>query len=89
MLHYQRGAEKVHNILIVFSFGIWTISGFYLRYIRSKCQKLMECLLVATASAFTGFITLFLVNDCQPVGRNPKLTEVTKVNIHDEFILIC
>lgn len=39
----------------------------------------MECLLVAAASAFTGFITLFLVNDCEPVGRNPKLTEVTKV----------
>ncbi|EFO19166.2 chloride channel protein 7 [Loa loa] len=52
------------------------LSRFRKKYIRSKCQKLMECLLVAAASAFTGFITLFLVNDCQPVGRNPKLTEL-------------
>lgn len=53
----------------------------------------MECLLVAAASAFTGFITLFLVNDCQPVGRDPKLTEVTKVSRSCKrqisFFMIC
>lgn len=48
----------------------------------------MECLLVAAASAFTGFITLVVVNDCVPVGRNPKLTEVTKVSMHYGFFFI-
>uniref|UniRef100_A0A915PKT8 Chloride channel protein n=1 Tax=Setaria digitata TaxID=48799 RepID=A0A915PKT8_9BILA len=63
----------------LFNFLNLKLSRFRKKYIQSKCQKLMECLLVAAASAFTGFITLFLVNDCQPVGRNPKLTEVTKL----------
>ncbi|KAL3990616.1 Voltage gated chloride channel family protein [Acanthocheilonema viteae] len=63
----------------LFNFLNLKLSRFRKKYIRSKCQKLMECLLVAAASAFTGFVTLFLVNDCQPVGRNPKLTEVTKL----------
>ena len=48
-------------------------------YIRTKWQKLMECLIVAAASAFTGFITLFVVDDCQPIGVNPNLTDVTKL----------
>ncbi|VDO25234.1 unnamed protein product [Onchocerca flexuosa] len=63
----------------LFNFLNLKLSRFRKKYIQSKCQKLMECLLVAAASAFTGFITLFLVNDCQPIGRNPKLTEVTKL----------
>ncbi|KAE9548740.1 hypothetical protein FO519_008050, partial [Halicephalobus sp. NKZ332] len=48
-------------------------------YVRTKLQKFMECLLVAAASAFTGFITLFVVDDCQPIGVNPNLTDVTKL----------
>jgi chloride channel 7 len=40
----------------------------------------MECILVAASSAFIGFITLLFVNDCKPIGINPNLTEVTRVN---------
>lgn len=50
------------------------------RYIKTKKQKFFECILVAVASAFTGFITLLFVNDCQAVGVNPHLTDVVKVN---------
>lgn len=50
-----------------------------LRYVSNKWQRLFECLLVAAVSAFTGFITLFLVDDCQPVGVNPNITEVNQV----------
>ncbi|VDN07971.1 unnamed protein product [Thelazia callipaeda] len=64
----------------LFNFLNLKLSWFRKKYIRSSWQKLMECLLVAAVSACTGFITLFLVNDCQPVGRNPHLTEVTKVS---------
>lgn len=63
----------------LFNFLNLKLSRFRRKHIRSNCQKLMECLLVAAVSAFTGFITLFLVDDCQPVGRNPKLTDVTKL----------
>jgi chloride channel 7 len=39
----------------------------------------MECILVAASSAFIGFITLLFTADCQPIGINPNLTEVTKL----------
>uniref|UniRef100_A0A0N5AWK8 Chloride channel protein n=1 Tax=Syphacia muris TaxID=451379 RepID=A0A0N5AWK8_9BILA len=52
---------------------------FRRKYLTSRLQRLFECLLVAAVSAFTGFLTLFLVNDCQAVGVNPKLTELNKV----------
>lgn len=38
-------------------------------------------MLVATASAFIGFITLLLIDDCQSIGINPQLTGVMKVFI--------
>ncbi|CAD5229172.1 unnamed protein product [Bursaphelenchus okinawaensis] len=52
---------------------------FRKNYIRNPYQKFFECLLVAAASAFVGFITLLLVDDCQPIGVNPGLTDVTKL----------
>jgi hypothetical protein len=51
----------------------------YSSYVTKKYQKFFECLLVAAASAFTGFLTLFVVDDCQPMGVNPFITEMTKV----------
>ncbi|KAI6210761.1 Chloride channel and Cystathionine beta-synthase domain containing protein [Aphelenchoides besseyi] len=52
---------------------------FRKHYIKNKYQKFIECILVAAASAFIGFITLLLVDDCQHIGVNPHLTEVTKL----------
>uniref|UniRef100_A0AC35G446 Chloride channel protein n=1 Tax=Panagrolaimus sp. PS1159 TaxID=55785 RepID=A0AC35G446_9BILA len=48
-------------------------------YVRTNFQKIFECLLVAATSAFVGFITIFVVDDCKPIGVNPNLTEVTKL----------
>uniref|UniRef100_A0A0N4ZQ14 Chloride channel protein n=1 Tax=Parastrongyloides trichosuri TaxID=131310 RepID=A0A0N4ZQ14_PARTI len=55
------------------------LTKFRNRYLNTRFQKVLECLLVAGASAFCGFVTLFLVNDCQPTGVNPNLTEMTKL----------
>ncbi|KAK6759851.1 hypothetical protein RB195_021427 [Necator americanus] len=55
------------------------LTEFRKKYVSNKWQRLMECLLVAAMSAFTGFITLFLVDDCQPVGVNPNITEVNQM----------
>ncbi|VDM48197.1 unnamed protein product [Toxocara canis] len=55
------------------------LSKFRRKYVTSHTQKLFECVLVAAVSAFTGFMTLFVVNDCQPVGINPNLTDVNKL----------
>ncbi|KAE9413812.1 hypothetical protein Angca_007086, partial [Angiostrongylus cantonensis] len=55
------------------------MTEFRKKYVSNKWRRLVECLLVAAISAFTGFITLFLVDDCQPVGVNPNVTEVNQM----------
>ncbi|VDM54238.1 unnamed protein product [Angiostrongylus costaricensis] len=55
------------------------MTEFRKKYVSNKWRRLVECLLVAAISAFTGFITLFLVDDCQPVGVNPNITEVNQM----------
>lgn len=39
-------------------------------YVKNKFQKFFEAILVAAASAFIGFITLFFVDDCVAIGNN-------------------
>uniref|UniRef100_A0A7E4VYC5 Chloride channel protein n=1 Tax=Panagrellus redivivus TaxID=6233 RepID=A0A7E4VYC5_PANRE len=55
------------------------LTKFRKHYVRTTFQKFFECILVAVTSAFVGFITLFLVDDCQPMGVDPNLTEATKL----------
>ncbi|EPB80489.1 hypothetical protein ANCCEY_00386 [Ancylostoma ceylanicum] len=55
------------------------LTEFRKKYVSNKWQRLFECLLVAAVSAFTGFITLFLVDDCQPVGMWCKKGEYSAV----------
>ncbi|KAF7639500.1 Chloride transporter, ClC family [Meloidogyne graminicola] len=62
-----------------FNFLNMKLSRFRKNYIRTKRQRFLECMLVATASAFIGFITLLLIDDCQSIGINPQLTGVMKL----------
>nr|CAD2202897.1 unnamed protein product [Meloidogyne enterolobii] len=62
-----------------FNFLNMKLSRFRKYYIRTKRQRFLECMLVATASAFIGFITLLLIDDCQSIGINPQLTGVMKL----------
>ncbi|KAK0407180.1 hypothetical protein QR680_019056 [Steinernema hermaphroditum] len=55
------------------------LSKFRKKFITNRFQKLFECLLVAAASAFIGFTTIFIIDDCQPLGVNPNLTDVTRL----------
>ncbi|KHJ99498.1 chloride transporter, ClC family [Oesophagostomum dentatum] len=55
------------------------LTDFRKKYVSNKWRRLIECFLVAAMSAFTGFVTLFLVDDCQPVGVNPNITEVNQM----------
>ncbi|TKR83019.1 hypothetical protein L596_016676 [Steinernema carpocapsae] len=63
----------------LFNYLNMKLSKFRKQFITTKFQKLFECLLVAAASAFIGFTTIFIIDDCQPLGVNPNLTEVTKL----------
>jgi len=41
------------------------------RYIQRKWMKVLEACLVAAASATVGFLMMFLINDCRPLGQDP------------------
>ena len=43
---------------------------------------------MAAVSAFCGFVTIFLVDDCQPVGIIPNFTEVNQVRYAFEHNLL-
>ncbi|VDN60489.1 unnamed protein product [Dracunculus medinensis] len=55
------------------------LSKFRKRYLANNFSKFFECILVASFSACVGFTTLRLVDDCQPMGINPKLTAVNRL----------
>ncbi|CAI5450914.1 unnamed protein product [Caenorhabditis angaria] len=55
------------------------LTEFRKTYVNSKFGRLFECLLVAAVSAFLAFLTIFAVDDCQPIGRNPTATS-TQIN---------
>ncbi|MFH4977020.1 hypothetical protein AB6A40_003729 [Gnathostoma spinigerum] len=63
----------------LFNFLNMKLSRFRKKYVISRGQKLFECLLVAALSAFVGFLTLFILDDCQPMGVNPELTDYAKL----------
>jgi len=49
------------------------------RYIRTKSKKLLETLLIAAASAFAGFTTIFFMDDCHPTGINSTPVDYTRL----------
>ncbi|KAI1723101.1 voltage gated chloride channel domain-containing protein [Ditylenchus destructor] len=55
------------------------LSVFRRNYVKTKRQKFLECLLVAAASAFTGYLTLIFVDDCKSIGIDPEHTDAKKL----------
>ncbi|XP_076240097.1 chloride channel protein 7 [Calliopsis andreniformis] len=49
----------------------YKITCFRLRFIRKKWLKVIEALLVAILSATMGFIMIYYLNDCKPLGQDP------------------
>lgn len=41
------------------------------RYIQKRWMRVVEACLVAAASATVGFLMMFLINDCRPLGQDP------------------
>ncbi|CAB3397413.1 unnamed protein product [Caenorhabditis bovis] len=55
------------------------LAEFRKRYVNSRGARLFECVLVAAISAFLAFLTIFAIDDCQPIGVNPTATS-TQIN---------
>ncbi|VEN38135.1 unnamed protein product [Callosobruchus maculatus] len=47
------------------------ITVFRMRYIRPRWLKVIEAVLVAAVSATLGFLMMFILNDCKPLGQGP------------------
>lgn len=44
---------------------------FLIRYIRPRWMKVLEACIVATVTATVGFLMMFSINDCKPIGAIP------------------
>ena len=49
----------------------YKISCFRLKYMKKKWLKVVEALSVAALSATMGFIMIYFINDCKPLGKDP------------------
>ncbi|XP_063917267.1 H(+)/Cl(-) exchange transporter 7 [Zophobas morio] len=49
----------------------YRLSVFRMRYIKQKWLKVVEACMVAAVSATAGFLMMFCLNDCKPLGQDP------------------
>ncbi|KAF7265234.1 chloride channel protein 7 isoform X1 [Rhynchophorus ferrugineus] len=49
----------------------YKITVFRMRYLRARWLRVIEACLVAIVSATVGFLLMFLINDCKPLGQDP------------------
>ncbi|KAK9881295.1 hypothetical protein WA026_015417 [Henosepilachna vigintioctopunctata] len=49
----------------------YKLAVFRMRYIKKCWLKVLEACLVAAISATIGFLMMFLINDCKPLGQDP------------------
>ncbi|KAJ3645556.1 hypothetical protein Zmor_023201 [Zophobas morio] len=49
----------------------YRLSVFRMRYIKQKWLKVVEACIVAAVSATAGFLMMFCLNDCKPLGQDP------------------
>ncbi|XP_044758557.1 H(+)/Cl(-) exchange transporter 7 [Coccinella septempunctata] len=49
----------------------YKLAVFRMRYIKKGHSKVIEACLVAAVSATIGFLMMFLINDCKPLGQDP------------------
>ncbi|KAF2903405.1 hypothetical protein ILUMI_02783 [Ignelater luminosus] len=49
-----------------FKLSVWRV-----KYIRNKFLKVIEACLVAALTATVGFLMMYLINDCKPLGQDP------------------
>ncbi|XP_032667841.1 H(+)/Cl(-) exchange transporter 7 [Odontomachus brunneus] len=49
----------------------YKITCFRLRFVTRKWQKVLEALCVAMLSATMGFLMIYFIDDCKPLGKDP------------------
>ncbi|XP_067006232.2 H(+)/Cl(-) exchange transporter 7 [Anabrus simplex] len=49
----------------------YKLTVFRMRYIRHRWAKVLEAVIVAAISATLGFVMIYLLNDCRPLGQDP------------------
>lgn len=59
----------------------------FFRYIRVKWLRVVEACIVAAVTATAGFLMMFTINDCKPLGLDPTKYP-TQVSSLIKFCLI-
>ncbi|XP_018323894.1 H(+)/Cl(-) exchange transporter 7 isoform X1 [Agrilus planipennis] len=49
----------------------YKLTVFRIRYLRKRWVKVLEACIVAAVSATVGFLMMFSINDCKPLGQDP------------------
>ncbi|KAK5640717.1 hypothetical protein RI129_009264 [Pyrocoelia pectoralis] len=81
---FERFSYQIYELpffILMGSFGgllgaLWNylnykLSVWRIRYIRNKWLKVTEACLIAALTATVGFLMMFLINDCKPLGQDP------------------
>ncbi|KAF5288307.1 hypothetical protein FQR65_LT12040 [Abscondita terminalis] len=55
----------------LWNFLNYKLSVWRIKYIRNKWLKVAEACLIAALTATVGFLMMFLINDCKPLGQDP------------------
>lgn len=63
----------------------YKISCFRLRYVRQRWLKVIEALAVAAIAATMGFVMLYFIDDCKPLGQDPTKFPVRMYCKEDEY----
>ncbi|XP_050670779.1 H(+)/Cl(-) exchange transporter 7 isoform X2 [Leptidea sinapis] len=58
----------------------YKLAIFRIRYISSPWLRVVEACLVAAVTATCGFLMMFLLNDCRPLGEDPTKVPLQTVN---------
>ncbi|XP_017769929.1 PREDICTED: H(+)/Cl(-) exchange transporter 7 [Nicrophorus vespilloides] len=82
--HFEEFSYSLYELPVFALFGafggllgaLWNsinykLAVFRIRYLQKPWLKVMEACLVATMTATAGFLMIYLLNDCKPLGQDP------------------
>lgn len=63
----------------------YKITCFRLKFVKKKWLKVVEALLIGVLSATMGFIMIYTINDCKPLGKDPTKFPIQMYCKEDEY----
>ena len=48
----------------------------FFRYVKKPWVKIIEAMIVAAITATAGFIMIYMISDCKPLGKDPTINPI-------------